>query len=192
MVTVINLNSFISYSRKCMINKSYKKDKEDLLNGVNCIGIDTEENVYLMNTFFKTIQVYTNSGEFLYSIKVPTTGLFYFEIYNYIWVDVVRADKLLKYTLDGYLLEETEIDVHEYKEDIEYKYVTKNGNIYRIRGALGIYSVWREQDGSIEKMFNLSIKHMFANVFFLIIFVAFAVAVPLYIITGRKLQRLKD
>lgn len=174
------------------INKSYKKANEDLLNGVDCIGVDTQDNVYLMNFLFKTIQVYTNKGEFLYSVKVPTTGTFYFKIDNYIWVAVARTDKLLKYSLDGYLLEETGIDLKEFKEDIEYKYVTKDSITYRIRGALGIYSVWREQDGSIEKMFNLSIKHMFVNILFLIIIVAFAVAIPLYIITGRKLQKLKD
>lgn len=157
------------------VDKSYKKDKEYILVNVTCIGVDSEENVYLGSDLFNAIQVYTNKGKFLHSIEIKTSGSFDFIVDEYIWVDVFRADRILKFDLDGYLLEEIKIGGEESLEGIEWKYVIKDGTTYRLKGAFGYYSVWKEQDGNEEKMFNLPIKHFLLNLLFIIGFIAFSI-----------------
>lgn len=72
---------------------------------MDCIGVDSQENIYLKDIGFKSsILVYSNIGEFLHSIKVPTDGNFYFKVDYYIWVAMGSSDNLLKYSLDGILI----------------------------------------------------------------------------------------
>lgn len=154
------------------LNKSYRIDKEYILVGVDCIGVDSQENIYLKTVYFErtAILVYSKNGDFSHSINIPTSGTFYFKVDEYVWVAVVREDTLLKYSLDGLLLQATDIDEEEYREyikDIEYKYVIKNGITYTVKGSLGLFSVWKEQDGKEEKMFSVSIKHVLLHVLFL-------------------------
>lgn len=147
------------------INESYRKDTEYILVGADCIGVDSQENIYLKTVYFErtAVLVYSNNGDFSHSINVPTSGTFYFKVDEYVWVAVVRARTLLRYSLDGLLLQAIELDEVEYRkyiEDIEYKYVIKNGITYTVKGSLGRFSVWKEQNGKEVKMFTVSIKHM--------------------------------
>lgn len=161
------------------INKSYRKDKEYVLNFVDCIGVDAEENIYLKNEGFRknAIQVYTNKGKFLYSIRIETKGSYNFIVDDYIWVFVYRAHRVVKYSLDGFLLEETDIDYKEFDKAVGHKIFVKNGITYRIKGALGFFSVWREENGSKERMFNLPIKHIIGNILLILGIVALAMVI---------------
>lgn len=158
------------------IDGSYKSNKEPVLNGVDCIGVDSQENIYLKDIGFKaSILVYSNNGEFLHSIKVPTNGNFYFKVDDYIWVAMGSSDNLLKYSLDGILIEVTKHDKIAFIDTIENRSVTKKKITYRIKGALGLFSVWKEEVGRNKKMFNLRIKHFLLNFLFIIGFLVLLV-----------------
>lgn len=169
------------------VNKSYRIDKEFTLNGVTCIGVDAQENVYLQNLGFNktAIQVYNNKGEFLYSIRIETNGSYNFKVDDYIWVYVYRADRVVKYSLDGFLLEETDIDYEEFDKDVEFKFVEKNGITYSVKGALGFLTIWKEHNGSKDRMFTVSVKHRIVNALFIIGIIAYVVF-ALYLIKKKR------
>lgn len=53
--------------------------------------------------------------------------------------------------------------------------MTKNRITYRIKGALGLFSIWKEEVGRNKKMFNLPIKHFLLNLLFIIGFLVLLV-----------------
>jgi hypothetical protein len=106
------------------------------INDIADVAVDSQGRIYVADSFHSRVQRYSPDGEFEHGWFVPTSGVFALRTTanDEVKVATARANKLLKYNIDGELLD------GEYwlKEDYyqEYASETETSGPYAIRRGL--------------------------------------------------------
>ncbi|MCL2224333.1 MAG: hypothetical protein FWB96_05120 [Defluviitaleaceae bacterium] len=116
--------------------------------GMNGIVVDNVGNVYFGTGINNSIQVYDNTGVFLYRFAVPAgSGMFTFYIDNEDTVYVAAARGGVFSFRDGYLVSERRPvegnELAEFRNNSLPEYIDNDGNVYVIqrRGYVRMYDI---------------------------------------------------
>ena len=103
------------------------------------IVVDGSGNIFWGTSNHNSIQVYDNTGAFLYRFSFPTGGgtfSFYIDSYDILHVATARGNRVFSFK-EGVLINEERCEdsssFYEFRNRRQREYVDRDGNIYRIR-----------------------------------------------------------
>lgn len=110
------------------------------MGAVNRIVVDSSGNIYVGVTYRSSIQVYDNTGMFLYRFSFPGRGGTYFTFYidndDIVHVAVAREHGVFSFK-NGYLIGEREFihanEIADIRNQSRREYVDNEGNVYIIQ-----------------------------------------------------------
>lgn len=130
-------------------------DKEYPLGSIHSIDVDDSGNIYCANSYYGSVQVYDNNGQFLYTLRIYAgNGGFRIKVINNkLFVATVRNQKLYTF-LSGKLIDEkTDTDKYfTFLAESKKQIYDSQGNKYKISPLQFIYPKITMQKLNSEKV----------------------------------------
>lgn len=157
----------------------------------NGIAVDSEENIYIVNTLFSKVQVYKNN-QYLYSYTIYTDGSMKIKIdqNDNIYLSLARSYIGLKF-FNKQLIEAVD-DYRNYSDyvnqEIKLNYCKDvYGNTYQLHSIFGYdYITKKNINGEISTVYSIPISHYLLKLFLGILFILFFLGVVLLVNKIKK------
>ena len=170
LILIVIFLSMLPAEAKAEPNKSILKTNiEYPLVEINYFIVDSQENFYFKNTFFKQIQVYDNEARFLYALKIDTSRRFIFFLSKDDQL-VIAFDNGAVWVVDksGTIVEEKsdpKLKIYSLDQPIpwfHYKTPENNDILYSFNeGFFGISTFVKEQHNEVVETYDIHYFHLF-------------------------------
>lgn len=143
-------------------DQSFNIHNEALLITCDSIVVDSDENLYLANSFLSQVQVYDRNGVFSHAIRISTSGAFMLGINDedHLYVAIARQDKVIVFDKEGYILREILDDNGRYWSEYEARhgeFKALDGSVYSIVKFMGYITVSHSNNDVNTRVYNMPI-----------------------------------
>ncbi len=152
---------FDTHAENLHIGKCYKTNEESPIESPTEFAIDDAGNIYIANSNYQKIQVYSCKGDFLYSIQLESPSAYTINLNNTnILIGEIRSNKIWSFDNNGILLSVTQTNRDSsFLQMSPYEYFA-NGVQYHMNLHKNSLDIIRLIDGNSYLYVTLPLKQM--------------------------------